>query len=158
MAKPPYDGVDVQPDAFRLAVVRHGFKRIDGPRAARSGVGAHRDGVEPRRAVLGHGACERLHVQPEAFIARKQPYAFRPNADDPGCADVCTMALVAHVDGRTLGVACAFPRRDKGVEAGRRTPASEKPACALRIAEPAPEPVDDDQLELGRTARDQPGG
>ncbi len=62
------------------------------------------------------------------------------------------MALVAHVDGRTLGVACAFPRRDKGVEAGRRAPARQQSARALRITDPAPDPVDDDQLKLAWTA------
>ena len=67
------------------------------------------------------------------------------------------MALVAHVHGCALGVARRFPRRNEGVEAARRTPAREKPARALRIAEPAPEPVNDDQLELARPACDQPG-
>ena len=67
------------------------------------------------------------------------------------------MALVAHVHGCALGVACRFPRRNEGVEAGSRSSAREKPARALRIAEPAPEPVNDDQLELARPACDQPG-
>ena len=149
-------GVHVQPDTFCLAVVRHRFKRIDGPGAARPGVGAHRDGVEPGGAVIGHGARERLHVQTEAFIARKQPYALRPNADDLGRADLCAMALVAHVHGRALGAACTFPRRDERVEAGRRTPAGQQSSRALRIADPAPQPVDDDQLKLAWAARRQP--
>ena len=143
-------GVDVQPDALRLAVVRHGFERIDGPRAARSGVGTHRDGIESRGPVLCHGARERIHVQAEASVVHNQANALRPNADDPGRADESAMALVAHVHGGALGVARRFPGRRQGVDAGRRPSARQKPARALRIAEPAPQPVDDHQLELAR--------
>ena len=39
-----------------------------------------------------------------------------------------------------------------------RTPAREEPADALPIAEPAPNPVNDDQLDLARTARRKPSG
>ena len=67
------------------------------------------------------------------------------------------MALVAHVDGGAFGVARCLPRRDEGVDAGGRAAAGEEPARALRIADPAPEPVDDDQLQLARAARDKPG-
>ena len=149
--------VDVQPDAFRLAVVRHRFKRIDGPRAARSGVGAHRDGVEPRRAVLGHGACERLHVQAETPVACNPADALRPNANDLGRADLRTVTLVAHVHGRALGMARRFPCRHERVEAGSRPSARQQPTRALRIADPAPDPVDDDQLKLAWAARRQLG-
>ncbi len=71
--------------------------------------------------------------------------------------DESAMALVAHVHGGALGVARRFPGRRQGVDAGRRPSARQKPARALRIAEPAPQPVDDHQLELARTACDQPG-
>ena len=67
------------------------------------------------------------------------------------------MTLVAHVDGGAFGVARRLPRRDEGVDARGRAAAGEEPACALRIAEPSPEPVDDDQFHVARTARNQPG-
>ena len=118
-------GVDVQPDTLLLAEIRHLFERVDGPRAGRAGVGAHRDGVKPRRAVLIHGARERFHVQAEAFIAREQPDTLGPNPDDLRRANVRAVALIAHIGGGALGMARRFARRDEGVEAGRRTPARE---------------------------------
>ena len=66
-------------------------------------------------------------------------------------------SLMYHVYGRALGVAGRFPRRYQGVDAGRRPPAGQKTSRILRIAEPTPKPVDDDQLELAGTTRDQPG-
>ncbi len=127
-------GVDMQPDVLRLAVVRHRLERVDGPGAGRSGVGAHRDGIEPGGAILGHRSRQRIHVQAETIIARKQPYALGPNTDDPGRTDVRTVALVAHVHGRPLGMTRALPSRDEGIDAGCRAAAREKSAGALGIA------------------------
>ena len=153
----PVRGVHVQPDPFSLAEVGHRFEGVDGPGAGRPGVGACRDGVESGGAVVGDGAREGRHVQAEPPVGRDHADALRANADDPGRADVGAVALVAHVHGRALGVAGLFPGGDEGVEAGRRAPAREQPARGLRVAEPVPDPVEDDQLELARTARGQPG-
>ena len=150
-------GVDVQPDPLRLAEIRHLPERVDRPRAHRAGVGAHRDGVKPRRSVLGHGALEFSHVQTEVFVTREEPYPLGLDADDPRRADVRAVALVAHVDARAIGMTRRFARRDESVQARRRTAAREKTARAFGIADPAPEPVDDDEFELARAARDQPG-
>ena len=108
-----------------------------------------RDGIEPRGAVIGHGARQRLHVQAETPVAGNHAYALRSNANDHRRPDLRAMALVAHVNGR--------PRRDKGVEAGRRAAARQKSARAVGIAEPAPQPVNNDQLELAGAAGCQPG-
>ena len=67
------------------------------------------------------------------------------------------MALITHVDGRSFGVARRFARREEGIDARRRATAGEEPARALRIADPLPEPVYDDQFDLARAAGDQPG-
>ena len=90
------------------------------------------------------------------LVARKQAYALRPYADNLGRTDVCAMALVAHVHSHPLRVARCFSRRDKGVEAGRRAAAGQQPAGTLWVADPAPQPVDDDQFQLARAAGDQP--
>ena len=137
-------GIGVQPDAFRLAVVRHRPQRIDSSGATRSGVCAHGDGIETCGAILGHGLHKRLHVQAEVLVTWNRAHALRSHADDHRPAAEHAMALVAHVHGRPLGRAGRFPRRDKGVDAGRRATAGEKPARALGVAEPAPNPVNDD--------------
>ena len=67
------------------------------------------------------------------------------------------MALVAHVNGGTLGMARRLARRDEGIDAGRRAATGEKSTRTLRIAKPAPKPVDRDQFDLARAARHQPG-
>ena len=149
--------VDVEPDALRLAEIGDGFQRIDGPGAAGSGVGAHRDGMESRGPVFGHGASQRFHVQAETFVDGQQPHVLLLYAGDPGGADLGTVALVAHVDRGALGVAGGFPGRDEGVHAGRRAPARQKPSGALRVANPTLQPVDDHQLDSARTAGHQPG-
>ncbi len=151
-------GVDMQPDSLRLAEIRHRLERVDRSRADRAGVSAYRDGIEPRRAIFGHGAHEGYHFQAKISVAREQPDALGPNTDDPRRADVRAVALVAHIDCRALGMARAFTRRDEGVQAGRRASAREKPARTLGIADPATQPVDDDQFDLTRAARHEPGG
>ena len=78
----PVGGVDMHPGAFRLAEVCHRFERIDGSGAGCPGVGAHRDGIEPRSTVRAHGASQRLHVQPSAPVARNHANALRSDADD----------------------------------------------------------------------------
>ena len=153
----PVRGVHVQPDSFGLAEVGHRFEGVDLPGAGRPGVGAYRDGVESGPAVVGDGAREGRHVQAEASVGGNHADALRADADDPRRADVGAVALVAHVHGRALGVAGLFPGGDEGVEAGRRAPAREESARGLRVADPAPDPVEDDQLQLTRTAGGQPG-
>ena len=56
-------GVDMEPDVLRLAVVGQGLQGIDGPGAGRSGVCAHRDGMESRCPVLRYRPRQGLHVQ-----------------------------------------------------------------------------------------------
>ena len=147
----------MEPDALRLAEIGDGFQRIDGPGAAGSGVGAHRDGMESRGPVFGHGASQRFYIKTVAFVRGQQPRMLLLDAGDPGGADLGTVALVAHIDRGALGVAGGFPCRDEGVHAGRRAPARQKPSGALRVANPTLQPVDDHQLDSARTARHHPG-
>ena len=119
--------VDVEPDALRLAEIGDGFQRIDGPGAAGSGVGAHRNGVQTRGPVFGNGASQRFHVQAETFVDGQQPHVLLLYAGDPGGADLGTVALVAHVHGGAVRVAGGFPGRDEGVYAGRRAPLVRSP-------------------------------
>ena len=48
--------IDMQPNVFRLAEVRHALKRIDRSRAACSCVCDNRNGVKPGSAVVGHSS------------------------------------------------------------------------------------------------------
>ena len=150
-------GVYVQPDSFRRAVIRHRLQRVDGSRAGGPGVGAYRDGAEPGCAVVSHGAGKRVHVQTELPVDRNHAYSFRPDTHNPGCADMRTVALVAHVYGRPFRVAGALTGRDKSVDTGRGTTARQKSTRILRIAKPAPEPVYHYQFHLDWAARNQPG-
>ena len=149
--------VDVEPDALRFAEIGDGFQRIDGPGAAGSGVGAHRDGMESRGPVFGHGASQRFYIKTVAFVRGQQPHVLLLYAGDPGGADLGTVTLVAHVNGGAVRVASGFPGRDEGVHAGRRAPARQKPSGALRVANPTLQPVDDHQLDGARPAGHQPG-
>ena len=123
----------------------------------RAGVGGDRDGGQTGDTVVGHGAGERIHVHAKVRVTADQAYAVPANASDHRCAGKRAVALVAHVDGGTLRMARRLTRRDEGIDAGRRATTGEKPTRTLRIAEPAPKPVDDDQLDLARAARYQPG-
>ena len=147
----------MHPDALGRAVVGNRRQRIDRARAARPGVGADRKRAEPRGTVVGHGACQEIHVQPKLRVARQQPDALRSHADDARRADVGAVALVAQVHGGAFGVPRRFARRHEGVDAGRRAAAGQQTAGAIGIAEPAAKPVDHHQLDLTRPARDQPG-
>ena len=150
-------GVDMQPDVLRLAEIRHLLERVDRSGARRPGVGADRHGLEPRGAILGDRARQSLHVQTVLPVGRDHADALPPDADDHRGTRLRTVALVAHVDGRALRIAGRFPGSDEGVHAGGGAAAGQQTPGTLRVTEPAPEPVQDDELDLARTARDQPG-
>ena len=150
-------GIDMQPEPFRRAEVGHLLEPVDGSRAHRAGIGGDRDGTEAGVAVGGHRASERIHVHAKVRVARDHADALAADAHDHRRTEERAVALVAHVDRGAFGVARRLPRRDECVDARGRAPAGKEAARALRIAEPLPKPVDDDQLELTRAARDQPG-
>ena len=147
----------MQPEPFHRAEVGHLLEAVDSACAGCAGVGGDGDGGEAGIAVFGHGAVERIHVHAEVRVARDHADALAPDAHDHRRAGERAVALVAHVDGGAFGVARRFARRDEGIDAGRRTAARKQSTRALRIADPTPEPVDDDQLQLARATRDQPG-
>ena len=150
-------GVDVQPDSLRAAEVRDFRQRIDRAGAARSGVGAYRDGIEAGGPVRGHRLGECLHVQPETPIAGDQAHMLRLDTNDPGGPDLGTVTLVTHVDGRLRAAHYTLPSRHEGRDRGHGATAGKESACTLRIAHPLPYPVDDHELELAGTARREPG-
>ena len=149
--------IGMQPDPFGFAEVGHFHERIDRPVAGGAGVGADHHGGKSGGTVIGDGTGECIHVQTQGPVDGNRADAFGADADDPGGADLRAVALVAHVYGRPLGIARGFPCRDERVEGSRRPAAGQQSARSVRIADPAPEPVDDHELKLARTTGDQPG-
>ena len=150
--------VDVQPDALRGAVVGDRVQRVDGAGAGGAGVGAYRDGRAARGAVGLDGGSERGRIEAEVVAGRQHTNGVGADADDARGAGLGAVALVAHVDGGPSRVPRCLSCRHEGVEGGGRAAARQHAARGLGISQPAPEPVDDDRLELARTARGQPSG
>ena len=149
--------IHVEPDVLRLAEIRHRPQRIDRSRARRPGIGADRHGRKARVAVLRHGTRESPHVQAEGAVRRDLPNGILPDADDHRGTSLRAVALVAHVHRWTLRIAGRFPGRHEGVDAGGGTAAGQQPARTFGVAQPASKPVQHDEFDLARTARDQPG-
>ena len=147
----------MQPETLHLAEVGHRFETVDGAGACRAGIGGDRDGRKAGVTVFGHGPGERVHVQAEVRIARDHANALPADADDHRRAGEGAVALVAHINGGALRMACRLARRNECIDTCCRATAGEESASTLRIAEPTPEPVDNDQFQLARTTRDQPG-
>ena len=150
--------VRVQPYALRLAIVRHRLKRIDGPGAHGSCICAHDDWIESCGSIVGHSAPQGFHVQAEMSVAPDGADALRGNTDNHGSTSKCNVALVAHVHRSALGVTRRFPRCHESVNTAHRAPTRQDAGRTFRIAEPAPEPIYDDQLNLARAACGKPGG
>ena len=125
-------GVDMQPEILRRAKVGHRLETVDGAGACRAGVCGDRDGREAGVAVVGHGAGQRAHVQAEVRVARDHANALAADADDHRRTGEGAVALIAHVDGGALGMACRLARRDEGVDTGDGAAAGEEPARAFR--------------------------
>ena len=154
--EPAVGGIDVEPQVFGFAEVRQFLKRVDRAGAGGTGIGADGDGGQAGGAVVGDGPGEGLHVEPEAAVARDLADVVSANPDDHGGAGEGAMALVAHVDGGSLGVAGGLAGGDERVDTGGGAAAGEETGGGFRVADPAPEPVDDDEFDLAGAARDEP--
>ena len=95
-------------------------------------------------------------VQPETPVARDQAHMLPLDPHDPGCANLGTVTLVTHVDGRLAAAPSGLPGRHESCDRGNRSATCKESACSLRIADPLPYPVDDNQLELAGAARGEP--
>ena len=145
-------------EAARLVRLEEPLVGVEPDRAgaARSSVRANRDGIESGGPVPCHSVGECLHVQPETPVARDQAHMLPLDPHDPGCANLGTVTLVTHVDGRLAAAPSGLPGRHESCDRGNRSATCKESACSLRIADPLPYPVDDNQLELAGAARGEP--
>ena len=154
--EPAVRGIHMEPETFRGAVVGQLGERIHGSDAWGSRVCGDQDRVQPRGPILPHRRPERLHVQTPKSVARERTHALGAHAHDARRPGNRTVGLIAQVDDGTLGISGGLAGRDEGVQGGGGPTAGEDAAGALRVPEPAPEPLHHHQFELARAAGDQP--
>ena len=149
--------VDVQPQPFGRADVGQAGQRVDGAGVGRSGAGAQGEGDAARAAVGPDGRGHRVRRQAPPAVGRQHPHLLRPQSHRPRGPGQRRVGLVRHVHhGAGRRPAGRLARDEQRGQVGGRAAVDQHARGAGGQPEPAAEPVDDLQLDLGRAGRFQP--
>jgi hypothetical protein len=150
--------VDVEPEVVVAADLRQVAERVDGACRRRAGVRDDQQWQPPGGLVGADSAEERLRAHPGAFVGRDDAHLVGPEPERPRGACQRRVRLVGHVDDRPLvhRAESRLPRARERRQVGGRAARHEHADRLLGVADPLPQPVEDDELERARPGGPEP--
>ncbi len=150
--------VYVQPDPVLTTERRQLADRVDG--ADRGGARVCDDDQrdQPVRPVRSDRGAQGVDPDPRLLVGWDHPHTVRPESERPRCPRDRGVGLVRHIgDGvRVHRPESRLTRECECGQVGRGPAGDEQSRCALRIADPVPEPIDHSQLERARPRGAEP--